>query len=82
LIFRFPGLKPIWADGGYAGKLVEMGIGCSAACPFDRETTTEEPGISGLAVALDRRTHLRLAQPLNRSRRETTEAWIRIAMIH
>ena len=23
LIFRFPGLKLIWADGGYAGKLVE-----------------------------------------------------------
>jgi hypothetical protein len=27
-------------------------------------TTAEEPGISGPAVALDRRTHLRLAQPL------------------
>ena len=23
LISRFPGLKLIWADGGYAGKLVE-----------------------------------------------------------
>ena len=41
-----------------------MGCDCSAAYPFDRETATDEPGISGLAVALDRRTHLRLAQPL------------------
>ena len=41
-----------------------MGGDCSAAYPFDRETATDEPGISGLAVALDRRTHLRLAQPL------------------
>ncbi len=41
---------------------------------------------SGPAVALDRRTHLRLAQPLApiedfEALPETTEAWIRIAMI-
>jgi putative transposase len=64
-----------------------MGSGRSAAYPFDCETATDEPGISGLAV---RWIVERTFGWLNRSRRlskdfealpETTEAWIRIAMI-
>jgi hypothetical protein len=64
-----------------------MGSHCFASYPFDRETTAQDAGISSAAVALDRRTHLRLAQPLApieeglRSIAETTETWIRIAMI-
>jgi putative transposase len=68
LVARFPGLQLIWADGGYAGKLVAW-------------VTT---------VLQWRWIVERTFGWLNRSRRlskdfealpETTETWIRIAMI-
>ena len=64
-----------------------MGGGRSAAHPFDRETATGEPGFQVLQW---RWIVERTFGWLNRSRRlskdfealpETTEAWIRIAMI-
>ena len=75
LISRFPGLKLIWADGGYAGKLVEW-----VAAVLQQ----------GFQVLQWRWIVERTFGWLNRSRRlskdfealpETTEAWIRIAMI-
>ena len=87
LIFRFPGLKLIWADGGYAGKLVEW-----VAAVLQRTLSiVKRPRASqGFQVLQWRWIVERTFGWLNRSRRlskdfealpETTEAWIRIAMI-
>jgi putative transposase len=87
LVARFPGLRVIWADGGYVGKLVTWVA-----------TVLQRP-----LVIVKRPRHTRGFQVvqwswivertfgwLNRSRRlskdfealpETTEAWVRIAMI-
>ena len=88
LVARFPGLRLLWADGGYAGKLV----------------TWVATVLQRTLVIVKRPRHTRDFQVvqwrwivertfgwLNRSRRlskdfealpETTETWIRIAMIH
>ena len=63
LISSFPGLRLVWADGGYAGKLVNW-----VAIVLHRTLSIvkrprKDAGISSAAVALDRRTHLWLAQP-------------------
>ena len=53
LVARFPGLQLIWADGGYAGKLVAW-VAHAAADSGDRETSSAYPGLSSAAMALDR----------------------------
>jgi len=87
LISRFPGLKLVWADGGYAGKLVEW-----VATVLQRTLSiVKRPRKSqGFRVLQWRWIVERTFGWLNRSRRlskdfealpETTETWIRIAMI-
>ena len=87
LISRFPGLKLVWADGGYAGKLVEW-----VATVLQRTLSiVKRPRkTQGFRVLQWRWIVERTFGWLNRSRRlskdfealpETTEAWIRIAMI-
>ena len=87
LIFRFPGLKLIWADGGYAGKLVEW---VSAVLQRTLSIVKRPRKNQGFQVLQWRWIVERTFGWLNRSRRlskdfealpETTEAWIRIAMI-
>jgi len=88
LVTRFPGLELIWADGGYAGKLVTW-----VATVLQRALViVKRPRHSqGFQVVQWRWIVERTFGWLNRSRRlskdfealpETTEAWIRIAMIH
>ena len=88
LVTRLPGLALIWADGGYAGKLVTW-----VATVLQRALVlVQRPRHSpGFQVVQWRWIVERTFGWLNRSRRlskdfealpETTEAWIRIAMIH
>ena len=87
LISRFPRLKLIWTDGGYGGKLVEW----VATVLQPTLLIVKRPRTSQRFQVLQWRW---IVEPtfgwLNRSRRlskdfealpETTEAWIRIAMI-
>jgi putative transposase len=87
LIARFPGLQLIWADGGYAGKLVAW-----VATVLHRTLViVKRPRHTrGFRVVQWRWIVERTFGWLNRSRRlskdfealpETTEAWVRIAMI-
>ena len=87
LVARFPGLQRIWADGGYAGKLVKW-----VATVLQRTLViVKRPRrTQGFQVLQWRWIVERTFGWLNRSRRlskdfealpETTEAWIRIATI-
>ena len=87
LVARFPGLQLIWADGGYAGKLVTW-----VAMVLQRTLViVKRPRHTrGFQVVQWRWIVERTFGWLNRSRRlskdcealpETTEAWVRIAMI-
>jgi len=87
LVARFPGLQLIWADGGYAGKLVTW-----VATVLQRTLViVKRPRLTrGFRVVQWRWIVERAFGWLNRSRRlrkdfealpETTETWIRIAMI-
>jgi putative transposase len=87
LVARFPGLRLIWADGGYAGKLVAWvaTVLQRALVIVKRPQRTQ-----GFRVLQWRWIVERTFGWLNRSRRlskdfealpETTETWIRIAMI-
>ena len=87
LISCFPGLKLVWADGGYAGKLVDW-----VATVLQRTLSIVKRPRKSLEVRVLQWRWIveRTLGWLNRSRRlskdfdalpETTEAWIRIAMI-
>jgi len=85
---RFPGLELIWADGGYAGKLVTwMATVLQGALVIVKRPRHTQ----GFQVVQWRWIVERTFGWLKRSRRlskdfealpETTETWIRIAMIH
>lgn len=88
LVARVPGLQLIWADGGYAGKLVTW-----VATVLQRTLVIvkRQRLTRGFRVVQWRWIVERTFGWLNRSRRlskdfealpETTETWIRIAMIH
>ena len=87
LVARFSGLQRLWADGGYAGKLVTW-----VATVLQRTLViVKRPRrTQGFQVLQWRWIVERTFGWLNRSRRlskdfealpETTETWIRIAMI-
>jgi putative transposase len=86
LVARFPELQLIWADGGYAGKLVEW-----VSTTLKRVLSiVKRPRKSGFKVVQWRWIVERTFGWLNRSRRlskdfealcETSETWVRIAMI-
>ncbi len=83
---KFPALELIWADGGYAGKLVDW-----VSTNLQRVLSiVKRPRKSGFKVLQWRWIVERMFGWLNRSRRlskdfealcETSETWIRIAMI-
>ncbi len=88
LVARFPGLRLIWADGGYASKWVTR-----VATVLQRTLViVKRPRrTQGFQVLQWRWIVERTFGWLNRSRRlskdfealpETTETWSRIAMIH
>src|SRR5512135_88962 len=86
LVAGFPGVQLIWADGGYAGKLVYW-----VATHLQRVLSiVKRPRKRGFCVLQWRWIVERTFGWLNRSRRlskdferlcETSETWIRIAMI-
>lgn len=87
LVNRFPELKLIWADGGYAGKLV---IRVITTLQRTLEILKRPRGTQGFRVRQWRWIVERTFGWLNRSRRlskdyealpETAETWVRIAMI-
>jgi putative transposase len=87
LVARFPGLQLIWADGGYAGKLV---VWVTTVLQRTLVIVKRPRRTQGFHVVQWRWIVERTFGWLNRSRRlskdfealpETTETWIRIAMI-
>jgi putative transposase len=85
---RFPRLRLIWADGGYAGKLLAWAL---ATLGVAIEVVAKPAGTTGFAVLPKRWIVERPFAWLGRSRRlskdyealpATSEARIRIAMIH
>ena len=88
LVARFPRLQLIWADGGYAGKLVTWVTTVLQRTLVIVKRPRHTQGFQGVQW---RWIVERTFGWLNRSRRlskdfealpETTEAWVRIAMIH
>ena len=88
LVARFAGLQLIWADGGYAGQLVTWVTTMLQRTLVIVKRPRHTQGFQGLQW---RWIVERTFGWLNRSRRlskdfealpETTETWIRIAMIH
>jgi len=88
LATQFPGVQLIWADGSYGGKLVEW---VAAALQRTLSIVKRPRHTQGFRVLQWRWIVERTFGWLNRSRRlskdfealpETTETWIRIAMIH
>ncbi len=84
---RFPRLAKIWVDGGYAGKLIGW---AAAAGGWALEVVKRPAEAEGFVVLPKRWVVERTFAWLGRSRRlskdyeglpETSEAWIRIAMI-
>jgi putative transposase len=85
---RFPRLQLIWADGGYAGKLVEW---VKTICQWALEIVKRSEGVKGFQVLPRRWVVERTFGWLGRYRRlskdyeglpETSEAMIYAAMIH
>jgi putative transposase len=88
LVGRFPRLKKIWVDGGYRGKLVGW---AAEAGGWTLEVVKRPQDAAGFTLLPKRWIVERTFAWLGRSRRlskdyeglpETTEAWVRIAMIH
>ena len=87
LAVQFPRIRLIWADGGYAGKPVDW-VKEVAGCEL--EIARRRKGERGFAVLPRRWVVERTPAWLSRYRRmseacerlaETSDAWIRIAMI-
>jgi putative transposase len=85
---RFPRLKLIWADGGYAGQLMEWALTFGG---WLLEIVRRAEGSHGFQVLPRRWVVERTLAWLGRCRRlskdyevlpETSEAWVYIAMIH
>jgi putative transposase len=85
---RFPRLKLIWADGGYAGQLIEWPLTLGG---WLLEIVRRAAGSHGFEVLPRRWVVERTLAWLGRCRRlskdyealpETSEAWVQIAMIH
>jgi len=88
LVGHFPRLQLLWADGGYAGKLVEWVL---KTCGWVLEIVKRNDDVTGFQVLPKRWIVERTFAWLGRYRRlskdyEATtasgEAWITIAMIH
>jgi transposase len=87
-VTRLPGLERLWADGGYAGKLVPWVATVLQRALVMVQRPRHPQGVQGLPW---RWSVARTCGWLKRSRRlskdfeawpETTETWIRSAMIH
>ena len=87
MVGQFPGLGRIWADVGYAGKPVDW-VKEVAGCGL--ESARRRKGERGFAVLPRRRAIERTPAWLGKYRRmsegcerlaETSDAWIRMAMI-
>ena len=85
LLGRFPRLQIIWADAGYAGRLVSWAeaTGGWLLSVVKRKPDTHQ----GLAPPLGGGTHASLAEPMPpvehyEEHPESSEAWVHIAMIH
>lgn len=85
---ELPRVRLIWADGGYAGGLVEW---TQAECGWVLEIVKRPDGVSGFTVLPRRWVVERTLAWLGKYRRlskdyealpETSEAWIYAAMVH
>ncbi len=88
LVDHYPRLERLWADGGYAGQLVDW---VRAMLGWTLTIVKRTDDLRGFQVLPKRWIVERTFAWLGRSRRlskdyeglpETSEAWIRIAMIH
>ena len=88
LVGRFPRLRVIWADGGYAGTLLAWALGVGG---WVIELVKKPAGATTFAVLPKRWIVERTFAWLGRCRRlstdyealpATSEAWIHVAMIH
>ena len=85
---KFPTLRLVWADGGYAGKLIAW---LQALCGWVLEIVKRSDDVKGWVLLPRRwvveRTFAWLSQCRVLSRDyeyhpETSEAWVQIGMIH
>jgi putative transposase len=85
---RLPGLKVVWADGGYAGQLIDWVL---ATCGWVLQTVLRPVHAAGFVVLPKRWIVERTFAWLGRYRRlskdyeanpRSSETWIYIAMIH
>jgi hypothetical protein len=65
---RFPRLARVWADGVYAGRLVEWAGEEGSVCARYRLQTKGTDWLFRFAMALDRRANLRMAEQLRSPR--------------
>ncbi len=88
LVGRFPRLRLLWADGGYAGKLIDW---VRETCGWVLEIVKRSDDATGFQVLPKRWIVERTFAWLGRYRRlskdyeattESGEAWVTIAMIH
>ena len=88
MVGRFPRLKVIWADGGYAGRLVSWAWSTGG---WLLEVVRRRPDSHSFEVLPRRWVVERTLAWLGRCRRlskdyeelpETSEAWVDVAMIH
>ena len=88
---KFSRLRHIWADGAYAGPLVDWVRALRPQRPIRLEVTKRSDRIQGFAIIPKRWIVERTLGWLNRYRRlskdyeyhtETSEAMIQVAMIH
>jgi putative transposase len=62
---KFSRLRCIWADGGYAGQLVEWVRGLRVWRKLRLEIVSRPEGVKGfLLLTVGGRTHLRVVEPL------------------
>jgi putative transposase len=88
LVGHFPRLRRLWADGGYAGKLVDW---VQPTCGWALEIVKRSDAATGFQVLPKRWIVERTFAWLGRYRRlskdyeattESGEAWVTVAMIH
>ncbi len=88
LLKYFPGIKLIWADGGYAGKLIAWAL---EVCGYSLEIVKRSDDIKGFKVIPKRWIVERTFSWFNHYRRlskdyefdpKTSETMLHIAMIH
>ena len=77
LIGRFPRMRLVWADAGYAGKLVEWVWALDRLGARDCQAPQGQPPFSSAAAKMGGRTNIRVAQQVPSDEQEPAPYSIR-----